>query len=144
MATAHERFWEHDSFIVAGDSANRSFPLLTYRGLKRMGKTVVALDLGGELIDGDETIRRIEDLQTPIEAAVLELPKEKTADAVGKMAEAGIREIWIHQGTDTPEALNVASDAGITVTLGTCAVMYVDCTSYHKIHRWLWRLFGKY
>ena len=144
MAAAHERFWTHNSFVVIGDSTNRSFPLLTCRGLKQMGKTVVPVDLGGKTVDGEQAIGRVEDLQTPVEAAVLELPKERSAEIVGRVAEMGIREIWIHQGTDSPEALEAAKEAGMTVAHGSCAVMYVNCTSYHKIHRWLWRLFGKY
>lgn len=73
MASAHERFWEHDSFVVAGDSTRRSFPLLTYRGLKRLGKAVVPVDLGGKVVDGDRAVGRIEDLLSITAPAVLAL-----------------------------------------------------------------------
>jgi predicted CoA-binding protein len=112
--------------------------------LKQLGKEVIPVDLGGEEIDADKDVRKIEDLPASVEAAVLELPKEKTAEIISKVAAIGIRDVWIHQGTDTPEALNAAKTAGVRVVHGNCAVMYVNCTSYHKIHRWIWRLLGKY
>ncbi len=144
MASAHERFWEHESFVVVGDSRNRGFPLLTYRGLKQLGKKVLPVDLSGDSIEGDDTLRTADDLPAGFEAAVLELPREKTAGVIAELAEKGIRNIWIHQGTDTPEALEAAKSKGLNVVHGSCAVMYVNCTSFHKIHRFIWRILGKY
>jgi len=144
MASAHEHFWEHNSFVVVGDSEMKGFPFLTYRGLKRLGKTVVPVDLGGSVVDDDQTVRKIEDLLTSVEAAVLELPRERTAEIIAKVAAIGIRNVWLHQGTDTPAALKAAQSAGLKVLHGNCAVMYVNCTSFHKIHRLLWRFLGRY
>jgi predicted CoA-binding protein len=144
MATARERFWERGSFVVVGDSTGRGFPVLTYRGLKRMGRKVVPVDLGGGSVDGEPAVRSIEEIPLPVDAAVLELPREKTADVLRRAAALGIRDVWIHQGTDTPEALEAARSAGVSAIHGSCAVMYVNCTSFHRVHRWLWRALGKY
>jgi predicted CoA-binding protein len=144
MTSAYERFWEQNSFIVVGDSASKDFPVLTYQGLKKMGKTVTPVDLSGKPVDGDESISSIDNLQSSNEAAILELPPEKTEEIVTQLASKGIRKVWIHQGTDTPEALEAAQVNGLEVVCGNCAVMYVNCTSFHKIHRWIWRLIGKY
>jgi len=144
MVSAYERFWEQNSFIVVGDSASKSFPVLTYHGLKQMGKTVTPVNLSGKPVDGDEAVQSIDDLQSSIDAAVLELPPDKTEEILTLLASKGIRKVWIHQGTDTPEALEAARSNGLEVIYGNCAVMYVNCTSFHKIHRWIWRLLGKY
>ena len=79
------------------------------------------------------------------EAAVLELPKEETAAWVAKAADAGVERIWIHQMTDTPEALAEAEKRGLKVITGHCAVMYnKPGMSMHAPHRWIWKLLGKY
>jgi predicted CoA-binding protein len=144
MPSAYARFWEHKSFVVIGDSATKGFPLLTYRGLKKMGKKVIPIDLGADVVDGDKAFRKIEEIPGPVEAAVLEVPREKTAEILTRVAAAGIRDVWIHQKTDTPQALETARKQGLSVLTGNCAVIYVNPTSFHKVHRWIWRLLGKY
>jgi hypothetical protein len=64
---------------------------------------------------------------------------------VRRAAEAGIRDVWIHQARETPEALEVAASHRLNVLTGRCAMMYLAPTlSYHAIHRLLTRLAGKY
>jgi predicted CoA-binding protein len=144
MTSSYEQFWERKSFAVVGHSAKRKFPVLTYRGLKKLGKQVVPVDPSAVEIDGDRAVRSLGELPGPVEAAVLEVPPNETAEAVRQAAASGIRSVWIHQTTDTPEALAAAKEKGLNVLHGNCAVQYVNCTSYHRIHRWLWRLLGKY
>ena len=76
---------------------------------------------------------------------MLELPKDETEKWVKAAAEAGIKNVWIHQKTDTPEALAAAEAAGMNVCAGTCAVMYnVPGFSPHAIHRFVMKLAKKY
>jgi predicted CoA-binding protein len=143
--SARERFWDHKSFVVVGDSAKRKFPRLTYGALKKAGKTVYAVDPSSGDVDGDKAYPDFKYLPKPVEAAVLELPKEETAGWVKLAAEAGVKNVWIHQMTDTPEALAVAEQNEMSVCTGTCAVMYViPGLSGHAPHRWIMRLLGKY
>jgi len=140
-----ERFWGHQSFAVVGHSAKRKFPRLTYDALKKAGKTVYAVDPGSGDMEGDKAFPDFKYLPAPVEAAVLELPKEETAAWVERAAEAGVKNVWIHQMTDTPEALAVAEENGMSVCTGTCAVMYViPGLSGHAPHRWIMRLLGRY
>ena len=99
---------------------------------------------GGE-VEGDAAYADFSALPGPVEAAVLELPKEETAAWVAKAADAGVKQIWIHQMTDTPEALAEAEKRGLKVITGHCAVMYnKPGMSMHAPHRWIWKLVGKY
>ncbi|MHB9149420.1 MAG: hypothetical protein ACYC33_04950 [Thermoleophilia bacterium] len=57
----------------------------------------------------------------------------------------GFKLIWLHQMTDTSEALQRATAAGATVETGGCAVMYLAPTlSPHALHRGIWKLIGRY
>ncbi|MFA4964820.1 MAG: CoA-binding protein [Thermoleophilia bacterium] len=140
------RFWERDTYAVIGrEGKTKHFPKLTYGALKERGKTVYAIDPGSAEVEGDKAYPDFTTLPGRVEAAVLELPKEETAAWVAKAADAGVEEIWIHQMTDTPEALAEAEKRGLKVITGHCAVMYnTPGFSMHAPHRWIWKLIGKY
>ncbi len=145
MPSECERFWNREAYAVVGHQGKRAFPKLTYGALKDQGKTVFAIDPGSGEIDGDKAYPDFSYLPRPVQAAVLEVPKEETATWVAKAAEAGVKEIWIHQMTDTPEALGEAQKRGLKVITGHCAVMYnKPGLSMHSPHRWLMKLIGKY
>ena len=145
MASQRQTFWDHASFAVVGHSDKRSFPKLTYNALKSSGKPVYAVDPSADEIEGDKAFSDLTALPSPVEAAVLELPKDETAAWVARVADAGIKAVWIHQHTDTPEALALAGERGLDVCAGTCAVMYVTPgLSAHSPHRWIMRALGKF
>jgi predicted CoA-binding protein len=145
MASRHEAFWQHASFALVGHSARKGFPTLTYRGLRQQGKKVFPVDPSVTEIEGDATYPDLKALPEKVEAAVLEVPREETADWVGRVADAGIERIWIHMNRDTPEALALAEERGLEVHSGTCAVMYVTPSpTYHSIHKWISKLMRTY
>ena len=145
MTSNYETFWEHDCFAVVGNKAKQNFPVLTYQGLKKLGKTVFPVDSSVEDIEGDHAYATLEGLPAKVVAVVLEVPKTETRDWVAKVADAGITDVWIHMGRETPEALALAHDKGMNARTGSCAVMYVKPEpSYHSIHKWIMKLVGKY
>ena len=145
MASNYESFWDNDRFAVVGNKAKQNFPDLTYKGLKKLGKAVFPVDPSMQEIEGDQAYATLEGLPDKVDAVVLEVPKADTKDWVAKAADAGIKDVWIHMGRETPEALALARDKGMNARTGTCAVMYVTPEpSYHSIHKWIMKLVGKY
>lgn len=145
MASRHEGFWQHPSFAVVGNSGSKGFPTLTYRGLRQQGKKVFPVDPSVAEIEGDTTYPDLKALPETVAAVVLEVPKEETADWVGRAADAGAEGVWIHMGRDTPEALALGKERGLEVYHGTCAVMYVTPgTTYHSVHKWIAKLMRAY
>jgi predicted CoA-binding protein len=145
VSSTHERFWDHSSFAFVGSTGTKGFPKLSYRAAKDRGKKVFAVDSTVEEIEGEPTFPDFKALPEPVDAAVLELPKEDTADWVGRAADAGIHDVWIHMNRDTPEALAVAEDRRVTLHTGTCAVMYLtNGVNVHGLHRWIEKLRGRY
>lgn len=145
MASIFEKFWNHPSYAVVGHSAKEPFPKITYKELKKSGKKVFAVDPSASVVEGDKTYPDLASLPEKVEAVVLETPKEETKDWVARAADAGIRNVWIHMGCDTPEALDLAKKRGLNVCSGTCAVMYViPGFSFHSIHKWISKLLRKY
>ncbi len=145
MPSECERFWDADVYAVVGASARKPFPKLTYNALKDRGKTVFAVDATADAVEGDTAYDDLVSLPQTPQAVVMELPKEETAGWVGKAADAGVTEVWLHQMTDTPEALQVAEERGLHAVTGHCAVMYnIPGLSMHAPHRWIWKLLKKY
>lgn len=145
MTSQREEFWQGPSFAFVGTSAKKGFPLLSYGKCKKLGKKAFAIDPSRARIAGDRAYRDFDSLPEKVEAAVLEVPREDTADWVRKAADAGVQKVWIHFNRDTPEAIAVAKERGVSVLTGSCAVMYLDRgPSYHSIHKVLAKLTRRY
>jgi len=144
MSSAFEQFWEHSRYAVVGHSAKAPFPRLTYGALKKRGSTVYAVDPEAKEIEGDPAWPDLAALPGPVEAVVIEVPKEETADWIDKVAAAGVRDVWIHMKRETPDALERAAKHGLAVRTGTCAVQYLARSFPHNVHRFFRRLAGKW
>ncbi len=145
MASNHELFFELPSFAVVGHSKAQNFPTLSYKGLKKMGKTVYPVDPSVEEVDGDKTFKDLDSLPKKVDGIILEVPKDETKEWIFQAVQVGIKDVWIHMQRETEEALILAKDNGINVRTGTCAVMYVTPGfTYHSIHKFIMKLIGKY
>ena len=145
MPSNYETFWENQRFAVVGHTSERGFPQLTYDGLRQLGKTVYPVDPSVKSVLGDRAYADLDALPGPVDAIVLETPKEETAEWVRRAAKHGVKNVWIHQTRDTPEALREGRDNDLNVRHGNCAVMYVrPGPSLHGFHRFLWKRLGRY
>ncbi len=145
MPSSYETFWKMDSYAVVGDAAKKNFPLLTYRGLKKLGKVAFPVDPSSEEIDGDRAYPDLRSVPETVDAVVLETPAEDTREWVAQAADAGVTDVWIHMGRETPEALALAKERRMNVRSGTCAVMYLTPGfTYHSVHKWIMKLVSKY
>lgn len=146
MASEREQFFTLDSYAVVGNSAERTFPKISYGNLKKLGKKVYAVDISGaDQVEGDDNHGSLADLPGEVQGVILEVPKEQTLGQVQEVVKLGAKDLWIHMGTDTPEALALAAENGLRVRHGTCAVMYTQQGfSYHSIHKWIMKMAGKF
>ena len=146
MPSFYETFWNNERYALVGHSAEKPFPSLTYNYLKKSGTTVYPVDPSATEIEGDRSYPDLASLPEAVDAVVIEVPTEETADWVRRTADAGIKDVWIHQGRETPEALAIGEERGLQVRHGTCAVMYVTegFAQGHGIHRYIWKKLGKY
>ena len=145
MPSNYETFFNGQKFAVVGNSDKMNFPVLTYRGLKNLSKTVFPVDVKANEIDGDRVYREISEIPEQVDRVIFELPKNEMASWLLKASEAGIKDVWIHMGCETKEAVQLGIEKGINLRTGTCAVMYVTPDpSFHSIHKWIMKIFKKY
>ncbi|MCK6557166.1 CoA-binding protein [Candidatus Binatia bacterium] len=145
MASAHEAFWSQSSFAFVGHSAKKGFPRISYGEARKRGKRVFAVDPSIDQVEGDKTYPDLRALPERVDGVVLEVPREETLEAVREAADVGIKNVWVHMGRDTPEALALAKELGLNVLTGTCAVMYLaQGLSAHTVHKWVNKVLRKY
>lgn len=141
MSTKQD-FFSVERYALVGDSRTKKFPAITQRYLTEQGKTVYAVDLAGTAPGFLPSLAEVPD---DAEAVIIEVTKEETADVVKAALDRGFARIWIHQMTDTPEAVELCKKTGVMLETGGCAVMYNAPTmSPHALHRGIWKLIGRY
>jgi len=145
MRSNNEDFFNGTHFAVIGHAAKKNFPILTYNGLKSMHKTVFPIDPSCPDINGDKCYTSLAELPERVDRAILELPRDETNQWFVQVLAAGIKDVWIHMGCDTPEVHALAKENNINLRTGTCAVAYVKPGfSYHALHRGIMKLTNKY
>ena len=146
MPSDKEQFFQLNSYAVVGHSELRPFPRLSYGNLRKMGKEVFPVDLSGaKKVEGDEAFASLSDLPQEVEGIMVEVPKEKTMEVVKEVVKLGVKDLWLHMHTDTPEVLELCEAEGIRVRHGTCGVMYTQQgASFHSIHKWIMKVLKKY
>jgi predicted CoA-binding protein len=146
MPSEYETFWQMNRYAVVGHGkSERPFPKLTYGALKKNGKVVFAIDPSAEVVEGDRAFADLTALPETVDAVVIEVPKTETMQWCRQAVECGIKDIWLHGNTETPEVVAYAKEHAVRLRTGTCAVMYLHRGfSPHAVHRFINRLRGKY
>ncbi len=106
---------------VVGASADPAKPAHAIPAyLRSQGYRVLPVNpRGGELF-GEKVFRSLAEVDVPIDVVDVFRPARE-AEAVARDAvAAGARVLWFQPGTDTPEGIRVAQEAGLTVVPGLC------------------------
>lgn len=142
MTTELESFWDADSYVVITD---RTKPAMkwTIQELKRSGKKVYTVDLSKKPEEG--TLQNVSELPDGIQSAVIGVTKIRPEDVIDALEQKGIKEIWLHLMTETPQAQEKCREYHMHFITGRCPMMYLGHgVSIHTIHREIAKLIGKY
>ena len=131
-------------FALAGASrAGKKFGNLAARTLRSKGYRVHLVHPQADFIDGERCYRSLADLPEPVAALIVVVPPKQAYDVVGDAAAAGIRMVWLQQGSEAPDIVDRCRERGLAVVDGECILMYAQPTGFHRLHRGLWRLLRK-
>jgi predicted CoA-binding protein len=116
-----------------------------YKELKLRGYEVFGVNPRLEIIDGDKCHASLEELAGKVDAVVISVPPQQAALVLRDAAAAGIKKVWLQQGSQSIETGKVAKEVGITPVEGKCILMYAgEVKSIHAFHRFFAKLFGQY
>jgi uncharacterized protein len=127
----------------------KGFSALLYNELARRGYDVVPVNPQIPEAMGRKCFAHVQDIEPPVEAALLMTSPEVTAAVVRDCAEAGIHRVWMYraagQGAVSTEALEFCRERGIRVVPGECPLMFLPKSGgIHWLHGLLRKLTGRY
>jgi uncharacterized protein len=138
-------FVSHKKIAVAGASRSPlKFGNTAYRTLRERGYQVYAVNPNATEVAGDSCYPDCRSLPEAVDGVVVVVKPEKAEQVVRAAASAGIRRVWLQQGSATPAALRFCEQEGLQVVHGHCILMFAEpVAGIHRFHRGLWRLIGK-
>jgi len=139
-----DQFLSATPIAMAGASRNpRKFGFVAFKELTDKGLVLLPVNPNATEIYNKKSFRSVSELPEGIDSLIIMTPRNETAGVVVEAKAKGIRNIWIQQMSDTPEAIAAAAGEGINLITGECIMMYHRPTGLHKFHRALKKLFGR-
>ena len=112
--------------------------------LKRRGYEIYLVHPQAETINGIATYPSLSALKGRVDGALVSLPAGKSADVLREAAAAGITNVWIQQGGESQELIELGEQLKLNLVTGKCILMYAQpVRSYHMIHRLFAKLGGQ-
>ena len=139
-----EEFLSQKSLAVVGVSrSGNKFGNTAYRELKAKGYQVYPVHPEAETLEGDRAYKDLASLPEKVGGVVVVVPPVQTEKVVREAAQAGIRRIWMQQGSESPAAIQFCQENGLSEIHGECIMMFGVGTGLHGFHGKLWKWLGK-
>ena len=138
-------FLEPRKFAFIGLSRDeKKFSRAVFKELKKKGYTMFPVNPNLDEVDGIKCYRDLSELPADVKHALFMTPKENTAGAVENAVHHGFTHIWIQQGAETKEAIDVANENGAKLVSKTCILMHAAPSGVHKFHGAIMKFFGAF
>ncbi len=136
-----ETFLNCKTIAIAGASRNaQSFSAQVATHLKKLGYNLFLINPNFE--QTEEKITSINALSQDVNNLLIITPKSQTETVLKQAIDKGIKNIWIQQTSDTPEAIKLGLESNINLVYGQCIFMFTKPSGIHKFHYQLKRVFG--
>lgn len=131
--------------LLGASSSNRQkFGNMILDELKSRGYNVLPVHPKAAFISGTKCYNSIDSLPVKPEGVVLVIPPSQTENVIPQIARAGIQYIWIQQGAESRNAINLCVEYGINAISGECLLMYLQNPGFpHNLHKWFRKVIGK-
>ena len=145
LPDVHE-FLSQRTLAIAGVSrSGKKMGNAILKSLKGNGYTMFPVHPSAEAIEGEKCYPSLQALPEKVGGLVICLPSVQTEIVLHQALAAGITRIWLQQGAQSYAALRFCEQEGMKVVHGQCILMFSEpVESIHRVHRWVWRLIGKY
>jgi len=138
-------FLKNKSIAVVGVSRNKNkFGYIAYKNLKDKQFKVFPVNPNVEAVDSDKCYPNLSSIKENVEGVLLVVPPQQSEQVVKEANNLGIKSIWFQQGSSSEQAIKLCEDNNIDYVSGECIMMFSEpVESFHKFHRWIWKIFGK-
>ena len=130
--------------VVGASRSNRKFGNTVFKDLKNKGYKVYPVNVNAEEIEGEKCYPDINSLPEPVDGVVFVVPPHITELIVNDTIKAGIKHVWMQQGSESFKAIQSCKENDVNVIIDECILMFTKPTGFiHKIHRGINGLVGK-
>jgi len=138
-------FLTQKKIAVVGVSRKKiKFGNAIYRELKQKGYQVFPVNPRTNNYEGDTCYPDLLSIPEKIDAVVINVPPAQTEKVVREVNEAGIKKVWLQQGSQSNEAVKYCEENGIDCVSNECILMFAQPSAFiHRAHRWIWGVVGK-
>jgi predicted CoA-binding protein len=145
MDAAVEDFIASKRLAIAGVSrSGTKFGNAAYKELRTRGFEVFQIHPEAESINGEPCYRNLSDLRGKVDGVVVSVPPAQAEKVLHDAAEAGVRNVWLQQGAETPDLLTLGRDLDLNLVSGKCILMYAPpVRGFHGFHRFIAKLLGQ-
>lgn len=147
---AIEDFLGQKRIAMVGISRDpKSTSVLLLEELRQRGYEVIPVNPNMTEWLGQRCFARVQDINPPVQAALLMTSPKVTDAVVRDCVEAGIRQVWMYRGMGngavSASAVAFCQEHGIDVIPGECPFMFLPGTAgVHRVHGFLHKIFGQY
>ncbi|HUJ95946.1 MAG TPA: CoA-binding protein [Terriglobales bacterium] len=128
----------------------RDFSEHLFKELCRRGYDVVPVNPNATEVLGRHCFAQVQEIEPPVQAALLMTSPAATDAVVHDCAEAGIDRVWMYRsgrrgGAVSGKAIQFCHEHGIRVVPGQCPFMFWrDAGAGHRIHGFIRKITGGY
>jgi predicted CoA-binding protein len=129
--------------LVGASRSGKRFGHTVLRELTRKGYRVSVVHPEAAEIGGVRCVASVAELPDDVGGLVIVVPPEQTEKVVAEAAAAGVRNVWMQQGAESPAAVELCRQHGINEVHGECILMFARPSGIHRLHHWIRRVTGK-
>ncbi len=140
-----DEFLEQKNLALVGvrRDGERGFGNAVRKELAEKGYKLYIVHPEADHIGDQPCAHSLAEVADKVGGAIFVTPPEQTLKLVDEAAAAGIRRIWMQQGSESVAAVERCSELGIAVVHGECILMFSEPTAWlHRAHRWMRGAFG--
>lgn len=138
-------FLSSTKIAVVGVSRKKSkFGNVIYRELKKKNYQTYPINQNTNTVEGDTCYPDLLSLPEKVDAVVINVQPAQTEKVVREVKEAGVKKVWLQQGSQSDDAVNYCKQNGIECISNECILMFAEPAGFiHRAHRWMWGVLGK-
>ena len=130
--------------LVGMSRSGKKFGNMASKELKERGYQVYPVHPEAEQIDGERCYASLASIEGGVDGVLVVVPPGRSSQVLNDAANAGIRNVWLQQGAESPEVLALGDELDLNLVSKKCILMYAPPVgSVHGAHRFFVKLFGK-
>lgn len=141
-----QNFIEQKKVAIVGASRDgKKFGNAAAKELQERGYEVFYVHPEVPEIDGQPTYPSLDAVKDQAQSVWVSVAPERGEAILRDAAAVGLTKVWLQQGGDTPELVQLGEELNLELVSGKCILMYAEpVRSFHKFHQVVWKLIGQY